>query len=47
MTNYEKIKNMTVAEMVMFIDFEGTCNYCVWLNSKRNGKSYLETWLSL
>ena len=32
MTNYEKIKNMTVAEMVMFIDFEGTCNYCVYAN---------------
>lgn len=32
MTNYEKIKNMTVAEMVMFIDFEDTCNYCVYAN---------------
>lgn len=30
MTNYEKIKNMTVAEMVMFIDCEGTCNYCIY-----------------
>ena len=31
-TNFEKIKNMTVEEMVEFISCEGACNYCIYAN---------------
>lgn len=30
MTNREKIKNMTVEEMVEFINCVGACNYCIY-----------------
>lgn len=49
MTNYEKIKNMTVAEMVMFIDCEGTCNYCVYANDDCKGlkcREGVKAWLN-
>ena len=30
MTNYEKIKNLTLEEMIEFVHCEGACNYCIY-----------------
>lgn len=49
MKEFERIKNMTVDEMVEFIKCEGACNYCIYADDDCKGlkcKEGIKAWLN-